>query len=173
MDTPDAPNKRFAIFSQSSLEKTPKLIFQTLVAPVRKPQYQKNILPVTKTAVDPHLNVDERHKPHTPASPLATPALERSAISKTSQSPPSRYRKKLKAVKYTLEPGSGHMIGSRAYYRTWAFRKRKYDRRNKEAEELGLLLDVNTSKKKSTIQPVHGGGRRKVDERWKRYLRRQ
>jgi hypothetical protein len=166
MSTPNPRSKRFAIFSQSSLTKPPRLVIQTTSAPVYKPHSRRTILPVAKTAVRVTRDRNERS---TSLAPPSSPIHEQSSEPNANHNPPKVYGNFPKPVKYSLAPGNQKTIGSRAYYRTWAFRKRKYERREREAEELGPVLDAGGGGKKA---PVPGEGRRKVDERWRRYIGR-
>ena len=94
----------------------------------------------------------------------STPSLE--------INPPKLYGKYRKPVKYTVALGNKDKIGSRAYYRSWEFRKKKKARLEKEAAELGPLLGIKKSGKvqKGGLTDIEGS--RKVDERWRRYISR-
>jgi hypothetical protein len=103
-----------------------------------------------------------------------TPSPTTTAPELTQASHPVKiYGNHSKGFKYTREHGSAKIIGSRAYYKSWPQQKKKYDRRDMEAIELGPLLPPQKGKKVVKGKGWDGVGRRKVDERWRRLLVRQ
>jgi hypothetical protein len=103
-----------------------------------------------------------------------TPSPTAEAPERTQISHPVKiFGKHLKGVKYTRAHGSAKIIGSRGYYMSWPQRKKKYDRRDKEAVELGPLLPPQKGAKGGKEKKAAGVGKRKIEERYKRYLVRQ
>ena len=162
--------RRKKMLSQSSSTPVRKVVVLEVAEPIRTPAHPPAILATGKTTVQISPSATSP-APSLTSTPLQVSMSTAAPDLAPNASPPKVYGKYFKPVKYTTAVGRKEMIGSRAYYRSWAFRKKKYAQKTKEAAELGPLLSPGNGRK--TRRKHEGGERmRKVDERWRRHVRR-
>lgn len=135
-----------------------------------------------------------------PAQPIARRTTEEGYLLPASPSPPKKTPRTRAPVQFSLDPGPPSAVGTPAYYKSWAYRKRQREKKQQQAQEgqeeeekPSLVLtfgkgkvrrasevDERAEKKKSLVL-VFGKGRgnvrpasrkRKVDERTRKFNRR-